>query len=120
MTDLNKEKRESFFDVVVADQVTKVIQQVTTYRKKFSGGCQHLILGRITILLVNLAIAGLQIGSSGETRFQTGERLKCRVHFYGCTGNVCQSLAFAVEQGLKCTFFFLVSQRELEKAFFGM
>ena len=86
--------------------MTEIVQQVIAYRKIFLGGYQRLIRGRITTLLANLAIMGLRIGSSKEARFQTGERLKCRVHFYGCTGNVCQSLAFAVQQGLNRGFFF--------------
>jgi hypothetical protein len=41
------------------------------------------------MLPANYANAGLQIGSFRETRFQNGERLKPRVHFYGSMGNVC-------------------------------
>ena len=66
-----------------------IVQQVTAYRKIFLGGYQHLIRGRITTLPANHGIVGRPIGSSMETCFRTGERPKFRVHFYGCTGNVC-------------------------------
>jgi hypothetical protein len=68
---------------------TEIVQQVTSYRKIFSGGYQHLTRGRIIMLPANYAIPGLQSGSFMETRFQNGERPKSRVHFYGSMGNVC-------------------------------
>ena len=40
------------------------------------------------MLPVYHAIKGLQTGSFRVTRFQNGERPKCRVHFYGSMGNV--------------------------------
>jgi hypothetical protein len=39
-SDLNKAKREPFFDVVVAG-IAEIVQQVTAYRKIFSGGHYH-------------------------------------------------------------------------------
>ena len=87
-SDLNKAKREPFFDVVVTG-ITKIVQQVTTYRKTFSGGYHHLTLGRTIMLPANHAIAGLQSGSFKATRFLIGGRPKPQVHFYGSMGNVC-------------------------------
>jgi hypothetical protein len=87
-SDLNKGKRESFFDVVVAG-ITETVQQVTAYRKIFSGGYRHLIPGRIIMLPAIHASAELQSGSFMATRFQNGKRPKSRVHFYGSMGNVC-------------------------------
>jgi hypothetical protein len=88
---LNKAKREPFLDVVVVDLdwITEVLQQVTTYRKIFSGGYRRLAPGRTIVLPANHAITRLQSGSFREARFQNGERPKSRVHFYGSMGNVC-------------------------------
>jgi hypothetical protein len=88
-SDLNKARREPFFDVVVSDWVTEIVQQVTTYRNRFSGGYRHLIRGRIIMPRANHTMAGLQSGSFMATRFQNGGCPKCRVHFYGSMGNVC-------------------------------
>jgi hypothetical protein len=73
-SDLNKAKRESFFDVMIPDWDHRDCPQVTAYKKVFSGGYHPLIPGRIIILPANYAIAGLQSGSSRETRFQNGKR----------------------------------------------
>jgi hypothetical protein len=88
-SDLNKARREPFFDVVVAGWITEIVQQVTAYRKIFSGGYHHLTPGRTIMLPANHAIAGPQSGSFMATRFPNGERPKSRVHFYGSMGNVC-------------------------------
>ena len=89
VTDLNKEKREPFLMLWDLSGITEIVKQVRPYRKIFLGGYRHLIRGRTTTLPANHGIAGLRIGSFRETRFQTGRCPKCRVHFYGCTGNVC-------------------------------
>jgi hypothetical protein len=81
-------------------RITEIVQQVTAYRKIFSGGYHHLIHGRTIMLPANHTIAGLQSGSFRAIRFQNGERPKSRVHFYGCMGNVCLSLDFAAQQRL--------------------
>ena len=92
-SNLNKAKREPFFDVVVAGSklagIFEIVQQVTAYRRIFSGGYHHLIPGRTIMLPANHAIAGLQSGSYRATRSQNGERPKSQVHFYGSMGNVC-------------------------------
>jgi len=88
-SDLNKAKREPFFDDVVADWITEIVQQVTAYRKIFSGGYHLLTPGRTIMLPANHAMAGQQSGSFMATRFQNGERPKSRVHFYGSMENVC-------------------------------
>jgi hypothetical protein len=69
--------------------ITEIVQQVTAYRKIFSGGYHRLIRGRTIMLPANHVITGLQSGSFMATRFQNGERPKSRVHFYGSMGNVC-------------------------------
>jgi len=81
--------------------ITEIVQQVTTYRKIFSGGYHHLTPGRTIMLPANHTIAGLQSGSCMATRFQNGERPKSRVHFYGSMENVCYSPVFAVQRDLK-------------------
>ena len=86
--------------------ITEIVQQATVYRIKYSVGYLHLIRGRATTLPANHAITGLRIGSCKATRFQNGERLKCRVHYYGYMGNVCHSPDFAFQQRLKCSFSF--------------
>jgi hypothetical protein len=88
-SDLNKAKREPFFDVVVANLDHRDDQQVTGYTRRFSGGYHHLIRGRTIMLPADHTIAGLQSGSFKAARFRNGERPKSRVHFYGSMGNVC-------------------------------
>jgi hypothetical protein len=101
-SDLNKAKREPFLKLWYLTGITEIVQQVTAYRKIFSGGYYHLIRGRIIKLPAKHTIAGLQSGSFMATRFQNGKRLKSRVHLYGSMGNVCQFPHFSVQQRLNC------------------
>ena len=86
-SELNKAKREPFFDVVVPDH--RDCPQVTSYRKIFSGGYHHPTPGRTIMLPANHGIAVQQSGSFMATRFQNGERPKFRDHYYGSMENVC-------------------------------
>ena len=88
-SDLNKTKREPFLMLYQLTGITEIVQQVTDYRKIFSGGYHHLTPGRTIMLPANRAIAGLQSGLYGATLFRNGERLKFLVRFYGSMGNVC-------------------------------
>ena len=58
-------------------------------QKDISGGYHPLTPGKTIMLPANYTIAGLQSGSFKATRFQSGERPKFRVRFYGSMGNVC-------------------------------
>ncbi len=89
-SDLNKSKREPFFDIAIADLDHRDCPQATSYRGIFSTGYRHLILGRIIILPANHAITGLQNGSFRATHFQNGKHLMSRVLSYGSMGNVRQ------------------------------
>ena len=86
-SDMNKAKREPFLNVNWLR--SPKLQQVTAYRKIFSGGYPHLMHGRTIMLLAGYAMAGLQSGSFRETRFRNGERQKYQVYFCGSMGNVC-------------------------------
>jgi hypothetical protein len=88
-SDLNKATREPFLMLWWLTGITEIFQQVTAYRKIFPNGYHHLIRGRTIMLPANHAIARLQSGLFRATRFQNGERPKCRVRFYGSMGNVC-------------------------------
>jgi hypothetical protein len=88
-SDLNKAKREPFLMFGYLTGITEIVEQVTAYRKIFSGGYQRLTRGRIIMLPATYAIPGLQSGSFMATRLQNGERPKSRDYFYGSMGNVC-------------------------------
>jgi hypothetical protein len=70
--------------------ITEIIRQVTSYRKIYSVGYHHLILGRTINLPANLATPGLQRGSSKEARSPNGKRPRHRIPLCGFTENVRQ------------------------------
>ena len=57
------------------------------------------------MLPANYGIAGLQSGSFGARRSQSGKHLKSGVPLYGFMGNVRQWPGLALSQGLKYVIF---------------
>jgi hypothetical protein len=68
--------------------ITEIAWQVTSYRKTFSSGYRHLILGRTITLPANHVTVGLPSGSFKATHFWNGKRPRIQVPLYGFMANV--------------------------------
>ena len=88
VSDKNKSKRQSLLMLRSLVGITEIVWQVTGYRKIFSSGYHHLILGGTTVLPANHATLGLEHGSFRETRFRNGKRLRRRAPVCGFMGDV--------------------------------
>ena len=68
--------------------ISEIVWQAIAYRKIFSSGYRHLILGKTTIFSAIYVTAGLQRGSFKAICSPTGKRLRPRVPLCGFMGSV--------------------------------
>ena len=87
LNDVNKLKRQLFFNVAIADK-TEIVLQVKPYGRIFGRGYRHLILGRITTFLVTRATRRPGHGSSKVTPSRNGSGPDLQVLFYGSMESV--------------------------------